>query len=110
MPRAALRQRAGMGLPVKPSIPPEKPLMEQEELVWDDGSFYPEPAIDIVAPMVGKNEGLLWLTGGLSVFVVVGLLAAWSDKASRIPWTPREYPYDNLKEELGIYKVPVNDY
>lgn len=24
--------------------------------------------------------------------------------------TPREYPFDNLREELGIYKVPVKEY
>lgn len=29
-------------------------LHEQDELTWDDGQFCPEPAIDIVAPMVGK--------------------------------------------------------
>lgn len=29
-------------------------LPENAELTWDDGSPYPEPCLDNVAPMVGK--------------------------------------------------------
>lgn len=32
-------------------------LPENAELIWDDGSPYPEPCLDNVAPMVGK----VWL-------------------------------------------------
>ena len=27
--------------------------------------------------------------------------AVYRDKASKVPWTPREFPFDNLKEEMG---------
>lgn len=29
-------------------------LPENAELIWDDGSAFPEPCLDDVAPMVGK--------------------------------------------------------
>ncbi|KAL2634054.1 hypothetical protein R1flu_005533 [Riccia fluitans] len=76
-------------------------LDENEELIWDDGSPTPEPCLDDVAPMVGKYEDLAMLSASLGFFTFVGYLAKWNDKASRIPWTPREYPYDNLRVELG---------
>ncbi|KAG2550667.1 hypothetical protein PVAP13_9KG337071 [Panicum virgatum] len=40
---AALRQRAGMGLPVGRHIVPDKPLPTNDELVWDNGTPFPEP-------------------------------------------------------------------
>ncbi|CAA6673577.1 unnamed protein product [Spirodela intermedia] len=89
---AAIRSRAGMGLP---SLP------ENDELVWDNGTPFPEPCIDRLAPNIGKNEALAWLCGGLSFFASLGLLAAWNDKASKIPFAPKVYPYDNLRVELG---------
>mgnify|MGYP006957851291 CR=1 FL=1 len=38
-------------------------LPEEDELVWDDGSAYPETCLDQVAPMVGKVFSFLiiWL-------------------------------------------------
>ncbi|KAH9314714.1 hypothetical protein KI387_023341, partial [Taxus chinensis] len=82
----SLRTRSGMGLPVGTLPPPDKPLPVQDELIWDDGSAYPEPVLDRVGPMVGKYEALAWLCGGLSFFGLVGLLAVWNDKASKIPF------------------------
>eukprot|EP00249_Psilotum_nudum_P036248 c6647_g1_i1 orf=333-695(+) len=93
--------RSGMGMPVGRLPPPSSPLPEEDELTWDDGSAYPEPCIDNIAPTVGKYEALAWLCGGLGFFALVGCLAVWNDKASKIPYTPREYPYDNLRVELG---------
>lgn len=98
---SALRLRGGAGLPVGTAPAPTAPLDENEELTWDDGSPFPELCLDEVAPMVGKYEALGMLSAGLGFFVFVGYLAAWNDKASTIPWTPREYPYDNLRVELG---------
>ncbi|KAG6547760.1 hypothetical protein Mapa_010573 [Marchantia paleacea] len=98
---AASRARGGAGLPVGTVPAPTAELDESEELIWDDGSPCPEPCLDSVAPMVGKYEGLAMLSAGLGFFAFVGFLAKWNDKASTIPWTPREYPYDNLRVELG---------
>ncbi|KAF6173700.1 hypothetical protein GIB67_021796 [Kingdonia uniflora] len=96
-----LRLRAGMGLPTGSHIVPTRPLPVNDELIWDNGTPYPETCIDRIADTVGKYEALGWLCGGLSVFASLGLLAAWNDKASKIPWTPKVYPYDNLRVELG---------
>ncbi|KAL6641436.1 hypothetical protein ACP70R_019617 [Stipagrostis hirtigluma subsp. patula] len=139
---SALRHRAGMGLPVGRHIVPEKPLPTNDELVWDNGTPYPEPCIDRLAPHIGKYEALAWLCGGLGFFATLGLAAALNDKASKIPYeniagnersngsklvarydkvvgksasaemnydpgsildsiTPKVYPYDNLRAELG---------
>ncbi|WOK98987.1 NADH dehydrogenase [Canna indica] len=48
-----------------------------------------------------QYEALAWLCGGLSFFASLGLLAVWNDKASKIPFAPKVYPYDNLRVELG---------
>ncbi|KAK3041092.1 hypothetical protein RJ639_026889, partial [Escallonia herrerae] len=83
---SAFRLRSGMGLPVGKHIVPDKPLPVNDELVWDNGTPFPEPCIDRIADTVGKYEALAWLCGGLSFFASLGLLAAWNDKASSIPY------------------------
>ncbi|CAF2142783.1 unnamed protein product [Brassica napus] len=98
---SSLRQRAGMGLPVGKHIVPDKPLSVNDELMWDNGTAFPEPCIDRIADTVGKYEALGWLCGGLSFFAGLGMLAVLNDKASKVPFTPRVYPYDNLRVELG---------
>ncbi|CAN7026780.1 unnamed protein product [Brassica rapa subsp. trilocularis] len=98
---SSLRQRAGMGLPVGKHIVPDKPLSVNDELMWDNGTAFPEPCIDRIADTVGKYEALGWLCGGLGFFATLGLLAVVNDKASKVPFTPRVYPYDNLRVELG---------
>ncbi|CAN1333458.1 NADH dehydrogenase [ubiquinone] 1 beta subcomplex subunit 8, mitochondrial [Linum perenne] len=98
---ASLRGRSGMGLPTGKHIVPNKPLEVNDELVWDNGTPFPEPCIDRIADTVGKYEALAWLCGGLSFFASLGLLAVWNDKASKIPFAPKVYPYNNLREELG---------
>ncbi|KAF9614253.1 hypothetical protein IFM89_016545 [Coptis chinensis] len=82
----SLRLRAGMGLPVGRHLVPNKPLPVNDELVWDNGTSFPEPCIDRIADTVGKYEALAWLCGGLSFFVGLGALAVWNDKASKIPF------------------------
>ncbi|KAH7276317.1 hypothetical protein KP509_39G002500 [Ceratopteris richardii] len=62
--------------------------------------MHPEFCID-VDNTVGKYEALAWLCGGLSFFGLVGALAVWNDKPSKMPYAPKEYPYDNLRVELG---------
>ncbi|RYR29359.1 hypothetical protein Ahy_B01g053758 [Arachis hypogaea] len=86
---SSLRLRSGMGLPVGKHIVPDKPLPANDELVWDNGTPFPEPCIDRIADTVGKYEALAWLCGGLSFFASLGLLAVWNDKASKIPYFSR---------------------
>ncbi|XP_057519110.1 NADH dehydrogenase [ubiquinone] 1 beta subcomplex subunit 8, mitochondrial-like isoform X1 [Amaranthus tricolor] len=98
---SSLRHRAGMGLPVGKHIVPNKPLPVNDELVWDNGTPFPEPCIDRIADTVGKYEALAWLCGGLGFFATLGLAAVWNDKASKYPFTPKVFPYDNLRVKLG---------
>ncbi|XP_051140165.1 NADH dehydrogenase [ubiquinone] 1 beta subcomplex subunit 8, mitochondrial-like [Andrographis paniculata] len=98
---SSLRERSGMGLPVGKHIVPDKLLPVNDELVWDNGTPFPEPCIDRIADNIGKYEALAWMCGGLGFFASLGLLAVWNDKASKIPYTPKVYPYDNLRVELG---------
>ncbi|KAJ4884174.1 FAD/NAD(P)-binding domain protein [Raphanus sativus] len=51
---SSLRQRAGMELPVGKHIVPDKPLLVNDELMWDNGTAFPEPCIDRIAHTVGK--------------------------------------------------------
>ncbi|KAL5981065.1 hypothetical protein ACLOJK_028985 [Asimina triloba] len=83
---SSLRLRSGMGLPVGKHIVPDKPVPVNDELVWDNGTPFPEPCIDRLAPTIGKYEALGWLCGGLGFFATLGLLAVWNDKASKIPF------------------------
>uniref|UniRef100_F1BXA1 NADH dehydrogenase [ubiquinone] 1 beta subcomplex subunit 8, mitochondrial n=1 Tax=Wolffia arrhiza TaxID=161111 RepID=F1BXA1_WOLAR len=73
---SSLRSRSGMGLPVGRHIVPDRTLPENDELVWDNGTPFPEPCIDRLAPHIGKYEALAWLCGGLGFFASLGLLAA----------------------------------
>ncbi|KAG0475972.1 hypothetical protein HPP92_012399 [Vanilla planifolia] len=98
---SSLPARSGMGLPVGKPLVPDKPLPIQDELIWDNGTPFPEPCIDRIAPHIGKYESLAWLCGGLGFFATLGLLAAWNDKASKLTCAPKVYPYDNLRVELG---------
>ncbi|KMZ58721.1 hypothetical protein ZOSMA_74G00620 [Zostera marina] len=98
---SVLRTRSGLGLPVGRHIVPEKTLPEEDELDWDNGTPFPEPCVDRIASTVGKYEALAWMCGGLSFFAGLGLLAVWNDKASKIPFAPKVYPYNNLHLELG---------
>ncbi|KAM1011631.1 hypothetical protein ACFX2J_046660 [Malus domestica] len=97
---SSLRLRAGMALPVGKHIVPDRPLPVNDELVLDDGTSFPEPCINRITDTVGKYEALAWLCESLSCFAGLGLLAVWNDKASKIPFAPKVYPYDNLQVEL----------
>ncbi|CAH9141258.1 unnamed protein product [Cuscuta epithymum] len=97
----SLHTRFRMGLPVGKHLVPDKPVPVNDELVWDNGTPFPEPCIDRIADTIGEYVPLAWLYGGLGCFAVLGLLAVWNDKAAKIPFTPKVYPYDNLRVELG---------
>ncbi|KAK9909021.1 hypothetical protein WJX75_006131 [Coccomyxa subellipsoidea] len=83
-----------MGRPIDQALP------EHDELLWDDGSGQPEHCLDQF-PMVPKYEALGFLLGGLGFYFLLGQLARFNDKASKKPYVDREYPYDNLKAEMG---------
>jgi hypothetical protein len=76
-------------------------MPEEAELTWDDGSKHPEPAIDDPAPQLSSAQAAKWLGMGFGVFGLIAGAAVLNDKASKVPWTPREYPFDNLRVELG---------
>ncbi|XP_061341113.1 NADH dehydrogenase [ubiquinone] 1 beta subcomplex subunit 8, mitochondrial [Gastrolobium bilobum] len=98
---SSLRLRSGMGLPVGKHIIPDKPLPVNDELMWDNGTPFPEPCIDRIADTVGKYEALAWLCGGLGFFASLGLLAVWRDKPSRIPWLPQTEGSNTVPRSWG---------
>ncbi|XP_073300155.1 NADH dehydrogenase [ubiquinone] 1 beta subcomplex subunit 8, mitochondrial-like isoform X1 [Primulina huaijiensis] len=104
---SSFRQRSGMGLPVGKHIVPDKPLPVNDELVWDNGTPFPEPCIDRIADTVGKYEALAWLCGGLSFFASLGFLAVWNDKASKIPFLDNNTSYHFLM--ICLYLVMQSD-
>ena len=77
------------------------PLKEEDELWWTDASKVGEPALDNWAPTLTDGQALAYWTGGLAFLYGVYQLAVFRDKASRVPWAPREFPYDDLKAEMG---------
>eukprot|EP00891_Asterochloris_glomerata_P003677 jgi/Astpho2/3677/Aster-04868 len=99
-PHGMLPARSGGGGPVALGRPPNRPLPEEDELLWDDGSAYPEYCLDRFE-LVSKWEALGWLAGGFGVFAGIGMLARLNNKAASVPFAPREYPYNNLAKELG---------
>ncbi|OQU77672.1 hypothetical protein SORBI_3009G086900 [Sorghum bicolor] len=64
----------------------EEELPVNDELLWDNGTPFPEPCIDRLAPHIGKYEALAWLCRGLGFFAALGVAAAVNDKASKIPY------------------------
>ncbi len=48
-----------------------------------------------------QGQAAKWLGMGMGAFGLIAFAAKLNDKASKVPWTPREYPYDNLRVELG---------
>eukprot|EP00193_Tetraselmis_chui_P006731 CAMPEP_0177755666 /NCGR_PEP_ID=MMETSP0491_2-20121128/2689_1 /TAXON_ID=63592 /ORGANISM="Tetraselmis chuii, Strain PLY429" /LENGTH=128 /DNA_ID=CAMNT_0019271181 /DNA_START=98 /DNA_END=484 /DNA_ORIENTATION=+ len=92
--------RGGGGGPVPSGRVATEALPEQDEWIWDDGTFNPEPCMD-VNNTVSTGTAAALLAGGFGVFYSVYKLAAYCDKPSFEPTVRREFPYDNLKEELG---------
>eukprot|EP00242_Pyramimonas_sp_CCMP2087_P018521 CAMPEP_0198206862 /NCGR_PEP_ID=MMETSP1445-20131203/10389_1 /TAXON_ID=36898 /ORGANISM="Pyramimonas sp., Strain CCMP2087" /LENGTH=121 /DNA_ID=CAMNT_0043879717 /DNA_START=138 /DNA_END=503 /DNA_ORIENTATION=- len=104
--------RAGMGQPMPKMEPFTTKLKEQDELLWDDASgFYNEECLDNWTHLVTKWEALAMWATGLSLFGVVAYAAKINDKKSWCPHVPKEFPFDNLKEELGgLPTRPQNKY
>ena len=48
-----------------------------------------------------QGQAASWLAAGFGVFGLIAFAAKLNDKQSKTPFTPREYPFDNLRVELG---------
>lgn len=96
---------AGLGTPVGSLPAPTAPLPDDHELTWDDGSAHPEPCIDDPLPSMSSGAGVAWLAGGFALFGLIAAAAAFSDKKSRVPYAPKEFPYPQPYEDcLGKYE------
>ncbi|CAI5958213.1 unnamed protein product [Closterium sp. NIES-65] len=126
---SALSLRGGAGARLGFGRPPASELPESDELTWYDGTPNPETATDTILPnlpsttalqwlaaglsvlalvgLAAVTTALQWLAAGLSVFALVGLAAVVNDKPSRIPWAPREFPYDDGLPECTKDKLPA---
>lgn len=82
--------------------PPTQPLPEEDELLWDDGTAYPETCLDEF-PLVTKYQALSYLGAGLFTFYLIGSAAQYRNKTVKPPYAPKQFPYDNLKVELGSH-------
>ena len=101
---AQTRAMGGHGAP-RPATPPfarnktpTSKLVEDHELVWDDG-VAPELAIDFDAQHISKGEGLAWWLGGFGFFGIVMGIAWLSDPASKNPAVGREVAMIPFDEE-----------
>nr|GEZ84101.1 NADH dehydrogenase [ubiquinone] 1 beta subcomplex subunit 8, mitochondrial [Tanacetum cinerariifolium] len=88
-----------MGLPIGKHIVPDAPFKFCDsvnyELVWDNGTSFPEPCIDRIADTVGKHEALGWLCGGLVNYELV-----W-DNGTSFP----EPCIDRIADTVGKYEA-----
>lgn len=87
--RQIMAVRGGGGGPLARPQPPTQALMEEDELIWDDGTANPEPCLDQFT-LVGKYEALGWLLGGFSIFGALGTWAYTSHPEKRVPWAPKQ--------------------
>lgn len=99
--RQVMAVRGGGGGALGKPPPVTQALMEQDELIWDDGTANPEPCLDQFT-LVGKYQALGWLLGGLSIYAAVGTWAKWSAPEKRVPWAQKEVV---VPPEIGDYNV-----
>ena len=77
-------------------------MPDEAELTWDAGDKHHEPALDNVpAHIVTKNRAAAYLVGAFCFLGGVYGTATMVDKPSKVPFAPKEFPYDNLAAELG---------
>merc|ERR1712216_17650 len=97
--RAQLTQvrRGGGGGPVASSKGPSEPLPESDELVWDDGTVYPEPCLDSY-DFVSKQGALGMLVLGMGGFAALGYALTIRDKASMKPFVNRRVMTEELND------------
>ena len=97
--RAQLTQvrRGGGGGPVASSKAPSEPLPESDELVWDDGTVYPEPCLDSY-DFMSKQGALGMLVLGMGGFAALGYALTIRDKASMKPFVNRRVMTEELND------------
>merc|ERR1712048_872309 len=81
--------RGGGGGPVASSKPPTSPLVEQDELTWDDGSANPERCLDEFN-MYTPGQALGMLVGAFGIMGAFAFGIKLRDKASHVPYVHRE--------------------
>jgi hypothetical protein len=74
---------------VASSKAPNEPLLENDELTWDDGTAYPENCLDEFN-LVTPNGALGMLLVGLGGFAALGYALTIRDKASQAPYVMRK--------------------
>lgn len=75
------RSRAGLDR-ARPSSPPSSC---RPRSMWQDGTGFPEPALDQFN-QVTSGEALRWLLGGMSFFVALGTYTKLSDPEAKRPY------------------------
>ncbi|KAL4451538.1 hypothetical protein ABPG75_007200 [Micractinium tetrahymenae] len=99
--RQVMVVRGGGGGPLAKPLPPSQALMEEDELIWDDGTANPEPCLDQFT-LVSKYGALGWLLGGMSIFGALGTWASMSSPEKRVPWAAKEVV---VPEEVSKYNI-----
>ena len=56
--------------------------------MWQDGTGFPEPALDQFN-QVTSGEALRWLLGGMSFFVALGTYTKLFDPEAKRPYVPK---------------------
>ena len=87
--------------------PETSEMPEESELTWDDGSLHPEPTLDNPAPSLRPAQAAQWLAAGFGLFGLVAFAAKLNDKQSKVPFAPREYPFNSLAVELDVASRPA---
>lgn len=79
---------------------PAKEVPAEDDYIWYDGTANPEPVLDRF-DLVTSTQALGALCMGFAAFATVGVCGYLYNPTSRAPWIPKEFPYDNLKVEMG---------
>ncbi|GMH38660.1 hypothetical protein BSKO_06544 [Bryopsis sp. KO-2023] len=101
LPRTLLPVRGGGGGPVAREPIPTQALPESDDFIWYDGTANPEGVLD-KTDIVTSNQALGALTLGFCGFAAIGVAGYLYNPVSRSPFIPKEFPYDNLKVEMGL--------
>ena len=80
---------------------PRAPLAEDDELTWADGQA-PEPVFDRYVDIIEPRTAVLYLVSALVLLVGGGsAVIRLIDPANRQPLQPQQFPFDELRVEMG---------
>lgn len=89
--------QGGMGLPVEMAPPRTAPVPEEHELMWQDGTVHPEPALD-QHTFLDKYGMLFQLSAALGSLYVVYRGLASIDWEAQQKWIPRQPAVGSVPE------------